>query len=364
MDDRTSETGMHHWRREVARYAAGIGPSVRVTTLVWAHLNRGTLARRRCVYRVCGNVCRSGGSSDTHRTARCKCANQLAPCGLCALEDGWAGASLSGSGFLGSCQCGWRMKKPTNPNAVPSTFRPKNALFAALEGDQLQRVTRDLECVPLRLGQVLYESGELMTHAYFPIDCIVSLLYVMENGESAEIAVVGHEGMVGIALFMGGESTMSRAVVQNAGHAYRMPSGALIAEFRRGEAFSQRLLTFALALINQMTQSGACNRHHTLDQQLCRWILMSLDRLPNDRIEMTEKLIGNMLGVTAPAAGVAAAELQAAGLADYADGVIRIRDRAGIERRSCECYAAVKRENDRLLPPARASAEAFEQATA
>lgn len=256
------------------------------------------------------------------------------------------------------------MKNSAEVNAVPLATHLKNALFAGLSADQLRRVTRDVECVPLRLGQVLYESGELMTHAYFPIDCIVSLLYVMENGESAEIAVVGHEGMVGIALFMGGESTMSRAVVQNAGHAYRMPAGALIAEFRRGEDFSQRLLTFALALINQMTQSGACNRHHTLDQQLCRWILMSLDRLPHDRIEMTDKLIGNMLGITGPAAADAAAALQAAGLADYADGVIRVRDRAGVERRSCECYAAVKRENDRLLPPARASAEAFQGALA
>lgn len=237
---------------------------------------------------------------------------------------------------------------------------PKNALFAGLQADQLQRVVLGLECVPLELGQVLYESGETMIHAYFPIDCIVSLLYVMENGESAEIAVVGHEGMVGIALFMGGDSTMSRAVVQNAGHAYRMPAASLIAEFHLGQDFSKRLLTFALSLMNQMVQTAACNRHHTLDQQLCRWILMSLDRLPDERIAMTEKLIGNMLGISGSAAGSAAGELQSAGLVDYADGVIRARDRAGLERRSCECYGVVKREADRLLPPARASAEAFQ----
>ncbi len=252
------------------------------------------------------------------------------------------------------------MSTTAKPMMMQPDTHPKNALFAGLRDEQLQRVTEELECVPLALGQVLYESGETMSHAYFPIDCIVSLLYVMENGESAEIAVVGHEGMVGIALFMGGESTMSRAVVQNAGHAYRMPAAALIAEFGRGQDFSQRLLMFSLTLINQMVQTAACNRHHTLDQQLCRWMLMSLDRLPNERIEMTEKLIGNMLGISGPAAGAAAAALQASGLVDYADGIILARDRAGLERRSCECYAAVKRETDRLLPPAMASAEAFE----
>ncbi len=237
-------------------------------------------------------------------------------------------------------------------------------MFTGVHADQLRRLVSKLECVPLELGQVLYESGEVMSHAYFPVDCIVSLLYVMENGESAEIAVVGHEGMVGIALFMGGESTMSRAVVQNAGYAYRMPAAALIAEFQVGQDFSRNLLTFALTLINQMVQTAACNRHHSLDQQLCRWMLMSLDRLPNERMEMTEKLIGNMLGIPGPAAGAAAAELQSAGLVDYDDGVIRALDRAGLERRSCECYAAVKRETDRLLPPARASADAFQAGAA
>ncbi len=251
------------------------------------------------------------------------------------------------------------MPLPDKVIQLPPAFDPKNALLTGLSAEQVRRVTRGLECIPLQLGQVLYESGEVMSHAYFPIDCIVSLLYVMQNGESAEIAVVGNEGMVGIALFMGGGSTMSRAVVQNAGYAYRMQAAVLLSEFQRGEGFSRRLLTFALALINQMVQTAACNRHHTLDQQLCRWMLMSLDRLSSARIEMTEQLIGNMLGISAAEAGVAAAELQAAGIVYYTNGVIRVRDRAGLERRSCECYAAVKVENDRLLPPARASADAF-----
>ncbi len=251
------------------------------------------------------------------------------------------------------------VKNPAEICELLPISRPQNSLFSGLSGEQLKRATVELERVPLRIGQVLYKSGEMMSHAYFPIDCIVSLLYVMENGESAEIAVVGNEGMVGIALFMGGESTMSQAVVQNAGNAYRMSARALMAEFGRGEDFSRGLLTFALALINQMTQTAACNRHHTPDQQLCRWMLMSLDRLPGERIEMTEKLIGNMLGISGDAAGVAAAELQAAGLVDYADGVISVRDRAGVELRSCECYAAVRLANDHLLPPARRSAEAF-----
>jgi CRP-like cAMP-binding protein len=241
--------------------------------------------------------------------------------------------------------------------------RLDNALFFRLSAEHMTRVSSLLERVPMRLGQVLYESGEAMSHAYFPIDCIVSLLYVMESGESAEIAVVGNEGMVGIALFMGGESTMSRAVVQNAGHAYRMPAAALTAEFQRNHEFSRSLLTFALTLINQMTQTAACNRHHTLDQQLCRWMLMSLDRLPDARIEMTGKLIGNMLGISAAAAGAAASALQDAGIADYADGVIRVLDRDALELRSCECYAAVRREDDRLLPPARSSANTFQQAS-
>lgn len=189
-----------------------------------------------------------------------------------------------------------------------------------------------------------------MSHAYFPIDCIVSLLYVMQNGESAEIAVVGNEGMIGIALFMGGESTMSRAIVQNAGHAYRLKAQVLKDEFNGGGALTRLLLMFASALITQMVQTAACNRHHPVDQQLCRWMLLSLDRLPSTRISMTEKLIGNMLGLSPGKVVTAANVLQKAGLIHYSDGKITVLDRAGVEKRSCECYGAVKKESDRLLP--------------
>jgi CRP-like cAMP-binding protein len=202
----------------------------------------------------------------------------------------------------------------------------------------------------LRLGQVLYEAGQTMSHAYFPVDCIVSLLYVMKNGESAEIAVVGNEGMIGIALFMGGESTQSRAVVQNAGHAYRLKAQVIKDEFNRGGALTRLLLMFASALITQMVQTAACNRHHPVDQQLCRWMLLSLDRLPSMHISMTEKLIGNMLGLSPSKVSTAANVLEKAGLIHYNAGEITVLDRPGVEKRSCECYAVVKKESDRLLP--------------
>ena len=189
-----------------------------------------------------------------------------------------------------------------------------------------------------------------MSHAYFPIDCIVSLLYVMKNGESAEIAIVGDDGMIGIALFMGGESTQSRAIVQNAGHAYRLKAQVLKDEFHSGGALNRLLLMFASALITQMVQTAACNRHHTVDQQLCRWMLLSLDRLPTSRITMTAKLIGNMLGIDPAQVSEATGVLDDAGLVDYCDGEITVLDRPGVERRSCECYGVVKRESDRLLP--------------
>lgn len=229
--------------------------------------------------------------------------------------------------------------------------RPRqNALFAALSAAECGRLAKDLELVSLELGQVLYESGETMSHAYFPIDCVVSMLYVMENGESAEIAIVGNEGMVGIALFMGGESTKSRAVVQNAGHAYRLKAQVLKDEFLGGAALSRLLLLFTSALVAQMVQTAACNRHHPVDQQLCRWMLLSLDRLPTRRISMTEKLIGNMLGLDRASVLKATAVLQKAGLIHYDDGAIDVIDRKGLERRSCECYGVVKKESDRLLP--------------
>jgi len=226
----------------------------------------------------------------------------------------------------------------------------RNALFAALSTKERERLAKALELVPLKLGQVLYESGQAMTHAYFPINCVVSLLYVMKNGESAEIAIVGNEGMIGIALFMGGESTMSRALVQNAGHAYRLKAQVLKDEFKAGGAFSHLLLMFASALITQMVQTAACNRHHPVDQQLCRWMLLSLDRLASSQINMTEDLIGNMLGISRRDVTTATDVLQKAGLIRYNAGEITVLDRPGIEKRSCECYAVVKKESDRLLP--------------
>jgi CRP-like cAMP-binding protein len=225
----------------------------------------------------------------------------------------------------------------------------RNALLAGLPSAERGRFSEDLELVPLTLGQVLYESGQTMTHAYFPTDCVVSLLYVMKNGESAEIAIVGNEGMIGIALFMGGDSTMSRAIVQNAGHAYRLKAQVLKDEFNRGNALMRSLLMFGSALITQMVQTAACNRHHTVDQQLCRWMLLSLDRLPSGHIRMTAKLIGNMLGLKTEEVSTATDVLSRAGLIQYDDGEITVLDRPGVEKRSCECYEVVKKESDRLL---------------
>ena len=245
-----------------------------------------------------------------------------------------------------------RFREPEMKTLSPKDqHRPQqNAIFAALSAAECGRLAKDLELVPLTLGQVLYESGETMSHAYFPIDCVVSLLYVMKNGESAEIAIVGNEGMIGIALFMGGESTMSRAIVQNAGHAYRLKAQVLKDEFNSGGALSRLLLMFSSALITQMVQTAACNRHHPVDQQLCRWMLLSLDRLPSSRISMTPQLIGNMLGLDRTKVSKATNVLERAGLIQYDDGEITVLDRAGVEKRSCECYGVVKKESDRLLP--------------
>jgi len=229
--------------------------------------------------------------------------------------------------------------------------RPQqNSILAALPAAECERLTADFELVPLTLGQVLYESGETMSHAYFPIDSIVSLLYVMKNGESAEIAIVGNEGMVGIALFMGGESTINRSIVQNEGYAYRLKGQVLKDEFKNGGALSRQLLMFASAFITQMVQTAACNRHHTVDQQLCRWMLLSLDRLPSSQISMNEKLIGNMLGLKRVMVLDATKVLTKAGLIHYKAGEIIVLDRPGVEKRSCECYGVVKKESDRLLP--------------
>jgi CRP-like cAMP-binding protein len=204
----------------------------------------------------------------------------------------------------------------------------------------------------MALGDVLYEAGGVQNHVYFPTTSIVSLLYVMEDGASAEIAVVGHEGVVGISLFMGGESTPSRAVVQSAGKAYRLSGKLIKSEFKRAPVL-HLLLRYTQALITQMAQTAVCNRHHSLDQQLCRWLLLSLDRLEGSELVMTQELIANMLGVRREGVTEGAMKLQKAGLIRYSRGRITVLGRAGLEERTCECYAVVKAEYDRLLPPAR-----------
>jgi CRP-like cAMP-binding protein len=225
-----------------------------------------------------------------------------------------------------------------------------NFLLAALPDPEWQRWRALLEKVGMPLGQVLYESGATLTHVYFPTTAIVSLLYVMENGASAEIAVVGKEGLVGVSPFMGGESTPSRAVVQSAGHGYRLRAQSMKDEFNRAGPVLHLLLRYTQALITQMAQTAACNRHHTLDQQLCRWLLLSLDRLRTNELAMTQELIANMLGVRREGVTEAASRLQQAGLISYSRGRITVLNRAGLQKRSCECYAVVKQEYDRLLP--------------
>lgn len=226
----------------------------------------------------------------------------------------------------------------------------QNRLLAALPAADLARISPFLEAAPMALGQVLYEPDVPMRHVYFPTTAIVSLLYVMEDGASAEIAVVGHEGIVGVSLFMGGESTPSRAVVQSAGEAWRLKGQELKAEFERGSEMQHLLLRYTQALLTQMAQTAVCNRHHSLDQQLCRWLLLSLDRLPADELVMTQELIANMLGVRREGVTEAAGKLQRAGLIEYRRGHITVLDRPGLEARTCECYAVVKKEYDRLLP--------------
>ena len=224
-----------------------------------------------------------------------------------------------------------------------------NHLLAALPAAEWARWLPHLEPFEMPLGQVLYESGDTLSHVYFPTTAIVSLLYVMEGGASAEIAVVGNEGIVGISLFMGGESTPSRAVVQSAGQGFRLPSQTIKDEFKRAPVL-HLLLRYTQALITQMSQTAACNRHHSLDQQLCRWLLLSLDRLKGDELVMTQELISNMLGVRREGVTEGALKLQRAGLIRYSRGRIRVLDRPKLEERSCECYAVVKKEYDRLLP--------------
>lgn len=230
----------------------------------------------------------------------------------------------------------------------PNDFQ-QNALLGLLPEEELSRLLPDLERVTLTLGESLSESGRHMSHVYFPLDSIVSLLCVMENGASTEIAVVGHEGVVGVALFMGGETTPSRAIVQSAGSAYRLKGQLLKNEFYRAGPMQRLLLRYTQALLTQMAQTAVCNRHHSVDQQLCRWLLLSLDRLPGDKLVMTQELIANMLGVRREGVTEAAGKLQKAGLISYNRGHITVIDRRGLEARVCECYAVVKNEYDRLL---------------
>jgi CRP-like cAMP-binding protein len=233
-------------------------------------------------------------------------------------------------------------------SATPSPSQ--NHVLAALPGEVRQRLYPYLESVPLELGQVLYESGDTLRHVYFPTDSIISLLYLMESGTSAEICVVGNEGMIGIALFMGGESTSSQAIVQSAGHSYRLLGQRLKDEFHRQSELQMLLLRYTQALITQMAQTAVCNRHHSIDQRLCRLLLLSLDRLPSNLLTMTQELIANMLGVRRESVTEAAGKLQTLGVIEYSRGQIKILDRPKLEALSCECYAVVRKETDRLLP--------------
>jgi CRP-like cAMP-binding protein len=226
----------------------------------------------------------------------------------------------------------------------------QNSLLRALPALESERLFAHMELVAMPLGNVLYESGSQLRHVYFPTTSIVSLLYVMEDGASAEIAVVGNEGMVGVALFMGGETTPSRAVVQSAGHAFRLKGQLLKEEFHRAAGLQHLLLRYTQALLTQMAQTAVCNRHHSVDQQLCRWLLLSLDRLPTNKLIMTQELIANMLGVRREGVTEAAGKLQGAGLIKYSRGNITVLDRLGLQARACECYEVVKKEFDRLLP--------------
>jgi CRP-like cAMP-binding protein len=226
----------------------------------------------------------------------------------------------------------------------------ENQLLAAIPHKEWARWLPHLETVDLPLGSVIYESGGKLTHVYFPTTAIVSLLYVMENGGSAEIAVVGYEGLVGISLFMGGETTPSRAVVQSAGTGFRLKASLVMEEFNLAGPVLHLLLRYTQALITQMAQTAVCNRHHSLDQQLCRWLLLSLDRLRSNELVMTQELIANMLGVRREGVTEAAGRLDKSGLIRYQRGRITVLDRPGLESRTCECYAVVKKEYDRLLP--------------
>jgi CRP-like cAMP-binding protein len=235
---------------------------------------------------------------------------------------------------------------------IPQSHDPReNHILDALTAEGRERLFPHLTLVELPLGMALYESGDELRHIYFPTDSIVSLLYVMEDGASAEIAVVGNEGAIGVALFMGGETTPSRAIVQSAGFAYRLAGQRLKDEFNRHDNLLHVLLRYTQSLITQMAQTAVCNRHHTVDQQLCRWLLLSLDRLPSNQLNMTQELIANMLGVRREGVTTAAGKLHALGVIEYRRGHITVLDRPKLEALSCECYGVVKRETDRLQSP-------------
>jgi len=236
------------------------------------------------------------------------------------------------------------------PNSLKEPLQ--NYLLAALPTAEQKRLFPQLELVPMPLGKVLYESGDVLRHVYFPTNSIVSLLYVLADGASAEISVVGNEGLIGIALFMGGETTPSRAIVQSAGYAFRLHGQQLKDEFHRSGEVQLLLLRYTQALITQMAQTAVCNRHHSVDQQLCRWLLLSLDRLTSNQLVMTQELIANMLGVRREGVTESAGRLEKLGIIRYARGRITVLDRPRLEQRCCECYAVVKKETDRLLPRA------------
>lgn len=247
-----------------------------------------------------------------------------------------------------SIDCSWGGAYSGPPSDFGNPL--SNHLLAALPFGETQSWLSQLELVDMRLGQVLYESGKAQPYVYFPTTAIVSLLYVTENGSSAEIAVVGFEGIVGVSLFMGGETSPSRAVVQSAGHGFRLKASVIKEAFSNSVLVRVLLLRYAQALITQVSQTAVCNRHHSVEQQLCRWLLMSLDRLPGNHLRMTQELISNMLGVRREGVTENAHKLQQAGLIRYARGHIEVLDRNALERRACECYAVVRKEYDRLLP--------------
>jgi CRP-like cAMP-binding protein len=240
---------------------------------------------------------------------------------------------------------------PGVESSMSATLHPRqNHLLNAIPEAEWERFATNLAPVQLRLGDVIYESGSEQPHVYFPTDSIVSLLYVMEDGSSAEIAIVGNEGLVGISLFMGGGTTPSRAVVQSAGHAFRMRAQFIRDEFVMAGKVQQLFLRYTQALLTQMGQTAVCNRHHSVDQQLCRWLLMSLDRLSSNELTMTQELIANMLGVRREGVTEAAGKLQRAGIIKYSRGRIRVLDRPRLELMACECYEVVRKEFLRLLP--------------